>query len=147
MTFSYYYFFLTLCEFFSLVFNGEYPRGIVANVLDSDLVVSEFKPQLYYVHLQTKTLGKAWNPLSSSYGLNSIAVLLLVRLLWHYITLEVWYAIKQKKNNLKPFVFQCSLYENKSYQVSRTLLNMQADLKSHYYYYCECCFFLESFSH
>ena len=33
--------------------------GVVANELDCDLIVNEFKLQLYYyIHFQTKTLGK-----------------------------------------------------------------------------------------
>ena len=39
------------------------PCGLVANVLDSDIVVSEFELQpLYYVHFRTYTLGKFINP-------------------------------------------------------------------------------------
>ena len=37
---------------------------VVANMLDCDIVVSEFKLQLfYYVHFQTNTLEKGMNPL------------------------------------------------------------------------------------
>ena len=36
--------------------------GIVANVLNCDIVVSEFKLQLhYYIHFWTNTLGKSMN--------------------------------------------------------------------------------------
>ena len=36
-------------------------RGVVVNVLDHDIVVSEFKLQSqYYVYFQTNTLGKAY---------------------------------------------------------------------------------------
>ena len=37
-------------------------RGVVANMLDCDIVVSEFELQSrYYVHLRTNTLGKGIN--------------------------------------------------------------------------------------
>ena len=37
-------------------------RGVVANVLNCDIVVSEFKLQSrYYVHLRTNILGKDMN--------------------------------------------------------------------------------------
>ena len=39
------------------VFNSESPRGVVVNVLHSDMVVSEFEFQsCYYVHFRTKAL-------------------------------------------------------------------------------------------
>ena len=39
------------------------PRGVVANVLDCDIVVSEFKlPSRNYVCFRTNTLGKVMNP-------------------------------------------------------------------------------------
>ena len=43
------------------------PCAMVANVLDSDILVNEFKLQLcYYIHIRTNTLGKGiWTPLSS----------------------------------------------------------------------------------
>ena len=38
---------------------GEGPCGVVINVLDSDIVVSEFELQSrYYVHFRTNTHGK-----------------------------------------------------------------------------------------
>ena len=41
-------------------------HGVVADVLDCDLVESEFELQLrYYVHFQTNTIGKDMNPLVS----------------------------------------------------------------------------------
>ena len=37
---------------------------IMANVLDCDIVVSEFELQVcYYIHVWTNTLGKGMNPL------------------------------------------------------------------------------------
>ena len=47
--------------------------GGMANVLDCNIVVSEFEPQsCYYVHFGTNTLGKGINSLiPTSYGLNS----------------------------------------------------------------------------
>ena len=42
----------------------ESPMGVVANMLDSDIIVSEFKLQsCYYVHFQINTVGKGVNPL------------------------------------------------------------------------------------
>ena len=52
--------------------------GIVANVLDCGLEVSEFELQLRcYVQFWTNALGKGINSLSLSYGLNSITAVLL----------------------------------------------------------------------
>ena len=43
---------------------GGCPHNVVANMLDCDIVVSEFKLQsCYYIHFQTNTLGKGMNPL------------------------------------------------------------------------------------
>ena len=40
------------------------PYGIVTNMLDCYIIVSEFKPQsCYYVHFWTNTLAKGMNPL------------------------------------------------------------------------------------
>ena len=40
------------------------PRGVVANELDCDIVVSEFEIQLHhYVHFQTNAQEKGMNPL------------------------------------------------------------------------------------
>ena len=37
--------------------------GIVANVLNCDIIVSKFKCQLhYYIHIQTNTLGEKYEP-------------------------------------------------------------------------------------
>ena len=39
-------------------------RGVMVKVLDSEIVVSEFKLQSrYYVHFRTNTLGQSMNPL------------------------------------------------------------------------------------
>ena len=52
--------------------------GVVANVLDYNIVVSEFKHQLhYYVHFQTNI------SLYAHYMLNSTTTVLLQRWLWH----------------------------------------------------------------
>ena len=41
-----------------------YPCGIVANLWNCDIVVSEFEVQSYYhIHFQTHTLEKGMNPL------------------------------------------------------------------------------------
>ena len=43
---------------------GGESRGVVVNVLDFDIVVSEFEiPLRYYVHFWTNTLEKGMNPL------------------------------------------------------------------------------------
>ena len=48
------------------------PHGVVANVVDFDIVVSEFKPQSWdYIHFLTNALGKGVNSLSPNYGLNT----------------------------------------------------------------------------
>ena len=48
----------------------------MANVLDCDIVESEFELQLfYYVYFWTNTLGKSMKPIPS-YGLNSITTVL-----------------------------------------------------------------------
>ena len=48
--------------FLELVMEWGSPRGLVANVLDDNIVVSEFEVQsYYYVHVQTNTLGKGIN--------------------------------------------------------------------------------------
>ena len=53
------------------------PSGVVANVLDYDIVVSEFKLQLcYYIHFQTNTLRN-----------------------WHWIIQKGWFTLKIKKAN------------------------------------------------
>ena len=50
-------------------------RGVVANVLDCDIVVSEFELQVF----RFNTLGKGMNPTyCSSYGLNSTITIFLL---------------------------------------------------------------------
>ena len=50
-----------LLNFFRLI---QILRGIVGNILDSDIVVSEFELlSLYYVHFWTNTFRKGMNPL------------------------------------------------------------------------------------
>ena len=45
----------------------ESPRGVGANVLDWDIVLSEFEiQQRHYVHFRTNTLGKGMNSLIPS---------------------------------------------------------------------------------
>ena len=45
---------------------GESPHGILANMLDCNIVVWEFELQFhYYIHFKTNSLGKAMNPLIS----------------------------------------------------------------------------------
>ena len=74
---------------------GESDRGVVANVLDILIDVSEFELQSSYnVHFWTNTLEKDMNLLILK--LNSTTNILLQEWLWHKITHEVWYAIKQR---------------------------------------------------
>ena len=43
--------------------------GVIADVLDSDIVVNVFEFQSrYYVHIQTNTFGKGMNPLIPQNG-------------------------------------------------------------------------------
>ena len=45
-------------------FNDKVPAGRNANVLDCDIVVSEFElPSSFYVHFWINTLGKDMNPI------------------------------------------------------------------------------------
>ena len=45
-----------------IIYKGSY-HGVVANIFDCDIGVSEFKPHShYYIHFWTNTLGKAMNP-------------------------------------------------------------------------------------
>ena len=58
---------------------GRGQHGIVANVLDCDIVTSEFElEQRYYVDFRTYTLGKGMKPFltTPSYELNNTTVLL-----------------------------------------------------------------------
>ena len=65
--------------------------------LDCGIVVNEFELQSdYYVHFRAGTLGKEWTPYPPSYGLNNTSAILLGGRLWHSITHERWYAIKQR---------------------------------------------------
>ena len=52
---------------------------VVANVLDSNIIKSEFELlSLYYVHFWTNTLGKGMNSLiTPNNGLNSTTIVLL----------------------------------------------------------------------
>ena len=56
---------------------------IVANVLNSDIIVGEFEHHLYFcIHFWTNTLGNSINPhFPFSYGLNSSTTVLLQRCL------------------------------------------------------------------
>ena len=52
---------------------GESPCSVVANVLDCDIVVSEFKLQSrYYVHFRTYTFREGKKPHNPSNGLYSM---------------------------------------------------------------------------
>ena len=53
-------------------------HGVVANVMDCDIVVSDFDLQsCCYVHFRTNTLGKGMNSLIPNYGLNNTITILL----------------------------------------------------------------------
>ena len=62
------------------------PRGVMVKVLDCGIVVSRFELQSrVYVHFRT----------------NSTTTVLLEGWLWHYITQEGWYDIKQQNKQTK----------------------------------------------
>ena len=60
-------------------------RGAVSIVLDSNIQISKFEPQLrYYIHFQINTLEIDINSITPpSYGLNSISSFLRQGWLWH----------------------------------------------------------------
>ena len=72
--------------------------GVLAHKLDCDIAISEFElKSSYSVHFWTNTLGKGMNPLilhSNCVFISTTAALLRI-CLWHEITHEDWYAIKQ----------------------------------------------------
>ena len=61
------------------------PRGVVANVLDFDIVVIEFELQShYYVHFQIHTVRKGMNNLIHYiFVLNSTTTVLLEGWIWY----------------------------------------------------------------
>ena len=73
-------------------------RSIMTNVLDCDLEVKQVRTlvalQCSLSNYYTWKKHKLSYP--SSYGLNSITTLLLQEKLWHKITHNGWYAIKQR---------------------------------------------------
>ena len=59
---------------------GEFWWGVVVNVLDCDIVVSEFELQSrYHVHIRINALGKDMNPFIPSGGLNTTRAVILQR--------------------------------------------------------------------
>ena len=74
-------------------------RVVEANVLNRDILVSEFELQsCYYIHFRTNIHGKGMNLLFPlSYGLNSSTTVILQGWIWHKITHKGWYAIKLRK--------------------------------------------------
>ena len=55
-----------------------FPRGVVVKAMDCGIVVREFVLQSRdYIHFRANTFGNGMNPLSPSYGLNSITIVLL----------------------------------------------------------------------
>ena len=77
----------------------------MANVLDCDIVVSEFELQSRYnIHFHTNTFWKGMTPsYSPRYGLNSTTTVLLQGRAWRQITHEVWYNIKQRNQTNKDY--------------------------------------------
>ena len=60
------------------------PGGVMAKAMDCGIVVSEFELQSrYYIHFRINDLEKGMKPYPPSYGLNSIATVLLEGLFWH----------------------------------------------------------------
>ena len=59
-------------------------RGIVANILDCDVVVSEFELKSgYYVNFRGNTVENVCNPLFPNNKLNSTITVLLQRWIWY----------------------------------------------------------------
>ena len=77
-----------------------------------------FTTASYCVHFWTNALGNGMNP--HSYGLNGITAVLLQGWLWHLITPEGWYAIKQR-NQTKPIWARLYLYSYLSRYVSQSI--------------------------
>ena len=77
---------------------GVVPVKKKANVLDSDTVVNEFKPQLlYYVHFWTNILGKDMDPLIPPVMREIVPLLFFYKDgLCHWIVHDGWYVIKQR---------------------------------------------------
>ena len=70
--------------------------GAVAIVVGCDIVVSEFELQSHYY-----VLFRAWEDMTPTYtpsygSLNSTTTVFLQEWLWHYISSQTWYAIKQR---------------------------------------------------
>ena len=78
------------------------PCCIMTNVLDHNSVINEFKLwSCYGIYFQTNTLEKGMNPYPLSHGLNITTSVLRQGWLWHEITHEGWYTIKNKET--KPY--------------------------------------------
>ena len=74
-------------EVFSLSKSKGSPYGVMANMLDCGIIISEFELQWYnYFHFRNNTLVKCINFL-----------ILLQGWFWYWITHESWYAIKSKE--------------------------------------------------
>ena len=81
----------------------EVHHGIVAILLDCDILVNEFELQLWYcIHFWTNTLGKGMSSLIPlpSYELNNTSTILLQKWLWNWITHKDWYTKENKPNSL-----------------------------------------------
>ena len=78
---------------------ADWARGVVSDILDCNIVVSEFELlSRYCIHFWTNMLGEGINP---SNGLNGTTSVRLHLWLWYEVTHEVWYAIKQR-NQTEP---------------------------------------------
>ena len=77
---------------------------ILANVRLGVIVVKEFEFQSrWYLRFRINILKRSMSTLipTPSNGLNNTSIVLLKEWLWHYITREGWYIIKQR-NQIKP---------------------------------------------
>ena len=75
------------------------PNGVMANVLNCEIVVIKFGLQFHYSGIN---LSEKYERLySTSYRFNSTSTVHRQRLLSHWITNESWYVIKQK-HQIKP---------------------------------------------
>ena len=100
---------------------GSSPRGVDTNVPKSR----------HYVHFRTNTLGKGINPLILlSRGLNSTTTV-LQGWLWHWITQEGWYTVKQR-NQTAEWCINRSYCIVRSFKVTMLCLSMSSSLTKYF---------------
>ena len=64
--------------------NQESPRGVAANVLDSDMVLKNLNSsRAITFKFELTPLGKVWTLLSPNYGLNSTITVIQEGWRWH----------------------------------------------------------------